>query len=49
MLILIEIGVLFLWWLAYSLHAYLSSWLLAFYPVMVSLGGFALVLQVLAC
>jgi hypothetical protein len=40
MLVLIEIGVLCLWWLAelaYSLHAYFSSWLLACYPVMVSL------------
>jgi hypothetical protein len=34
--------------LLYSLHAYLSSWLLACYPVMVSLCGFTLVLQVLA-
>jgi hypothetical protein len=34
--------------LLYSLHAYLSSWLLACYPVMVSLCGFTLILQVLA-
>jgi hypothetical protein len=50
MLVLIEIGVLFLWCLAklaYSHHAYLSSWLLACYPVMVSLCGFTLILQVL--
>jgi hypothetical protein len=40
MLILIEIGVLCLWWLtklAYSLHVYISPWLLACYHVMVSL------------
>jgi hypothetical protein len=40
MLVLVEIGVLCLWWpahLAYSLDAYLSSWLLACYLVMVSL------------
>jgi hypothetical protein len=30
----------------YSLHAYLSSWLLACYPVMVSLCRFALILHV---
>jgi hypothetical protein len=44
MLILVEIRVLCLWWLAYSLHAYLSSWLLACYPVMVFLRGFTLIL-----
>jgi hypothetical protein len=32
----------------YSLHAYFSSWLLAYYPVMVSLCGFTLILRVLA-
>jgi hypothetical protein len=32
----------------YSLHAYLSSCLLDCYPVMVSLFGFTLILQVLA-
>jgi hypothetical protein len=51
MLVLIEIGVLCMWWLAYCVlftHAYLSSWLLACYLVMVSLCGFTLILQVLA-
>jgi hypothetical protein len=51
MLVLVEIGVLCLWWLAYCTlftHAYLSSWLLAYYSVMVSLGGFTLILRVLA-
>jgi hypothetical protein len=33
--------------LFYSLHAYFSSWLLACYPMMVSLCGFTLILQVL--
>jgi hypothetical protein len=40
MIVLVEIGVICLWWLAelaYSLDAYLSSWLLACYHVMVSL------------
>jgi hypothetical protein len=43
MIVLVEIRVLCLRWLAYSLHAYLSSWLLACYHVMVSLCGFTLV------
>jgi hypothetical protein len=34
--------------LLYSLHAYPSSWLLACYPVMVSLCQFTLILRVLA-
>jgi hypothetical protein len=40
MLDLVEIGVLCLWWpayIAYSLDVYLSSWLLACYPDMLSL------------
>jgi hypothetical protein len=40
MLVLVEIGVLCSWWLlklAYSLHAYIISWLLSCYSVMVSL------------
>jgi hypothetical protein len=51
MLVLVEIGVLCLWWLAKCAlftHAYFSSWLLASYPVMVSLCGLTFILQVLA-
>jgi hypothetical protein len=51
MLVLVEIGVLCLWWHAecvLSTYVYLSSWLLACYPVIVSLCGFTLIVQVLA-
>jgi hypothetical protein len=44
MFVFVEVGVLCLWWVAYSLHDYLNSWLLVYYPVMVYLCGFTLIL-----